>query len=95
MKIFVAGIVTETNTPAPAPKGMGAFEELGIREAYAAHLAVCRMVDNAAELAMRLQALSGAPGYIVRWFCPSDEDHMTVPFAAFRPALGLAFPPQE
>jgi microcystin degradation protein MlrC len=31
MKIFYAGIVTETNTFAPAPTGMANFEEVGIR----------------------------------------------------------------
>jgi microcystin degradation protein MlrC len=33
MKIFVAGIVTETNTFAPAPTGRANFEEAGMRQA--------------------------------------------------------------
>jgi predicted alpha/beta superfamily hydrolase len=52
-----------------------------------------RMVDNAAELAARLQALAGAPGYTVRYLCPEGETHVTLPSVVYAKALQLAFPP--
>jgi len=51
-----------------------------------------RMVDNAAELAERLQALAGASGYTVRYLCPEGETHVTLPSVVYAKALQLAFP---
>jgi enterochelin esterase-like enzyme len=53
-----------------------------------------RMVDNAAELAARLQALPGAPGYTVKYLCPAGETHVTLPSVVYAKALQLAFPPK-
>ena len=52
-----------------------------------------RMVDNAAELAARLQALTGAPGYTLRYHCPEGETHVTLPSVVYAKALQMAFPP--
>jgi predicted alpha/beta superfamily hydrolase len=51
-----------------------------------------RMVDNAAELAARLQGLQGAPGFTVRYLCPEGETHVTLPSVVYAKALSLAFP---
>jgi predicted alpha/beta superfamily hydrolase len=53
-----------------------------------------RMVDNAAELAARLQAVAGAPGYTVKYLCPEGETHVTLPSVVYAKALQLAFPPK-
>jgi predicted alpha/beta superfamily hydrolase len=52
-----------------------------------------RHVDDAAELAARLRALPGPPGYRVQHACLAGESHMSVPFAALAAALDLAFGP--
>jgi predicted alpha/beta superfamily hydrolase len=54
-----------------------------------------RMVDNAAELAARLQALPGAAGYAVKYLCPEGETHVTLPSVVYAKALALAFPPKS
>jgi hypothetical protein len=53
-----------------------------------------RMIDNAAELALRLQALPGAPGYSVKYLCPEGETHVTLPSVVYAKSLILAFPPK-
>jgi predicted alpha/beta superfamily hydrolase len=58
-----------------------------------AAIAAERYVDDAAELAARLQALPGPPGYRVVHACLSGETHMSVPFAALGAALDLALGP--
>ena len=49
-----------------------------------------RMVDNASELAARLSALKGAPGYKVesKWF--AGQSHMSVPWQAMNTMLNFA-----
>ena len=52
-----------------------------------------RMVDNARELAERLKAVKGGPGYVVRFQAFEDEDHMTVVPASVARALTFALRP--
>lgn len=51
-----------------------------------------RMVDNAAELYERLNAIPGGPGYAVRYVCVPGETHMTTPPIVYPAALAMAFP---
>jgi predicted alpha/beta superfamily hydrolase len=58
-----------------------------------AAIAAERYVDDAAELATRMQALHGPHGYRVVHACPAGESHMSVPFVTLGAALDLAFGP--
>jgi len=74
----------EEQTPSdPPPMNM-------TREALAALLAEARMVDNAYELAERLAALKGSPGYLARYVLFDAEDHMSVLPGAISRALTFA-----
>jgi predicted alpha/beta superfamily hydrolase len=53
-------------------------------------LAQARMVDNARELAERLGAVAGGPGYTVRYTAFDAEDHMSVVPGAISRALVFA-----
>lgn len=65
--------------PPPGPK----------RDAELKELAAARMVDNARDLAGRLAALKGAPGYSVHYTLFPEETHNTgIPAASMR---GLTF----
>jgi predicted alpha/beta superfamily hydrolase len=52
------------------------------------------MVTNARELAERLAALKGAPGYEVKFHAFEDEDHMSVLPASISRTLGFALEPK-
>ena len=51
-----------------------------------------RMVGNAKDLAERLKALKGKPGFVVKSRVYGREDHMTVPFASLHAMLDFALP---
>jgi len=51
------------------------------------------MVDNARELAARLQQIKGGPGYVVRFHAFEDEDHLTALPASISRALAFALRP--
>jgi uncharacterized protein len=53
-------------------------------------LGQARMVDNARELAERLSAIKGRPGYRVRFHALDDEDHLTVVPTAISRTLAFA-----
>jgi len=53
-------------------------------------MAESRMVGNAADLAARLAAIQGGPGYQVRYQLFQDEDHLTVLPASISRALTFA-----
>jgi uncharacterized protein len=61
----------EQDPPATLPPGM-------TRPQMKRLLAQARMVDNSHELAERLGAIKGKPGYSVRFHSLDDEDHLTV-----------------
>jgi predicted alpha/beta superfamily hydrolase len=85
-RVFIAVGGREQTPPAALPAGHpGPLEDL------VAAVHAQRAVDHVAELADRLRALSGAPGYELRYSCPPDETHMSVPFVVFGAALDLAF----
>ncbi len=88
-RVFIAVGGLEQSVPAAQAAGLSP-EALA---ALDAHVGALRMVDNAAALAARLQALQGAPGCRVQWQCPPDDSHMSLPFTVFRQALVLAFGP--
>jgi hypothetical protein len=48
------------------------------------------MVDNASELAARLSALEGAPGYKVESKVFAGQSHMSVPWEALNTMLNFA-----
>ena len=50
------------------------------------------MVDNARDLASRLAALKGAPGYVVNSRIFEGETHIRVPYASMNTVLSFAFP---
>jgi hypothetical protein len=52
-----------------------------------------RMVDNAHDLAARLQQIKGEPGYMVRFHAFEEEDHLTVLPASISRALTFALRP--
>jgi hypothetical protein len=52
-----------------------------------------RMVDNAGDLAQRLQTLAGAPGYLVRYQAFEGDDHLTAIAASIARALAFALRP--
>ncbi len=52
-----------------------------------------RMVDNARELAARLQQIKGESGYLVRFHAFEDEDHLTALSASIGRALAFALRP--
>lgn len=56
----------------------------------AERLAVSRMVDNAAELAARLAAIPGAPGFAVAFERFEGQTHTNVPWTALNPMLDFA-----
>jgi predicted alpha/beta superfamily hydrolase len=85
-RVFIGVGSREQTPPARVPPGFG-----GTLEDIKLNVARSRMVDEARELAMRLQSLAGAPAFTVRWSLGADESHLTIPFMAFRPALDLAF----
>ncbi len=88
-RVFMAVGGLEQSPPRHLPPGMTGAEVA----ALAGHIAALRMVDEAAALAARLQAVPGAAGYVVQWLCPPEETHLSVPFALFGRALDLAFGP--
>jgi ferri-bacillibactin esterase len=53
-------------------------------------LSESRMVDNAREMAGRLQQLNGGPGYEVRFHAFEGEDHLTATSASVGRALAFA-----
>lgn len=52
-----------------------------------------RVVDNARELAGRLQQIKGGPGYVVRFHAFEDEDHLTALSTSIGRALAFALRP--
>jgi len=52
-----------------------------------------RMVDNAADLAARLAALTGGPGYKVEYCLLEGQTHMSAPWAGLNAMLDFALPP--
>jgi len=90
-RIFIGMGGLEQTPPSSVPAGVAAE----VLETLAQNIRKQRMVDNAAELAARLQALAGTDDYAVQWLCPADETHMSAPFATLRPALRMAFPINE
>jgi predicted alpha/beta superfamily hydrolase len=88
-RVFLAVGGLEQSLPRHPAPGMTSAEVAEL----AGQIAALRMVDEAAELAARLQALPGAAGYVVQWLCPPEETHLSVPFALFGRALDLAFGP--
>jgi hypothetical protein len=49
------------------------------------------MVSNARQLALRLKALKGGPGYELRYASLLGETHSSAPFAMACDALRMAF----
>lgn len=66
-------------------EGLDLPPEADKRALIASGIAAARMVDNARELAERLKALPGAPGYEVKYALFSDETHNSgIPAAVTR-----------
>lgn len=63
------------------------------REHMEKMMSEARMVDNARELAARLQPIEGGPGYSVRFHVLEGEDHLTAVSASIGQALAFALNP--
>lgn len=88
-RVLVAVGALEETPPATLPPD----SRLTLEE-VAHQVARSRMVASARELAARLGRAHGDGGYAVSYLEMAGESHITVPFAALRPALDLAFPLQ-
>lgn len=75
------------------PKVPSVVRNLIGRFAYKRMILDWRMVDNALDLAMRLQRVKGAPGYCVRYHAFEGEDHLTALPASISRALSFALIP--
>lgn len=70
--------------------GVGGEEQSPLQFRSAEAAAEARMVDNATELAQRLQALEGATGYRVESKVFPGQSHMSVPWEALNTMLNFA-----
>ncbi len=85
-RIYIAvGGLEQTVAKGPLPPGM-------TRESLAKMLAASAMVDNARNLAGRLAAIKGAPGYAVRSKVVAGESHVSVGWATVNAFLNFAVP---
>ena len=73
----------EQDVPETLPPGM-------TRAQVERLLSESRMVDNARELAARLQQVEGGPGYVVRFHAFEGENHLTATSASIGRALTFA-----
>jgi uncharacterized protein len=73
----------EQDVPATLPPGMTRAQTKRL-------LGQARMVDNARDLAGRLQSLKGRPGYAIRFHALADEDHLSVIPTAISRTLAFA-----
>jgi predicted alpha/beta superfamily hydrolase len=85
-KIFV-GVGGAEQQPPTRPGGGFTLEQ------RAEFIELERMVDNAAELASRLAALRGGPGYKVEYCLLEGHSHMSAPWAGLNAMLDFALPP--
>lgn len=85
-RIFI-GVGGDEQTPAAEVPPVYTAEQLAQLTADA------RMVDNASELAARLSALKGAPGYKVESKVFAGQSHMSVPWEALNTMLNFALGP--
>lgn len=82
-RVLIMVGANEQDAPASPPPGLTLAEaEERLRNA--------RMVDNAAELAARLQKVEGGPGYDVRFQAFAGEDHLTAIPPSINRALTFA-----
>jgi len=82
-RVLIVVGAREQEPPPTTPPGM-------TRAMLRRLIASSRMVDNARELAGRLAAIKGGPGYEVRFCAFEDEDHGSVIPATISRALGFA-----
>ena len=85
-RIFFTVGGDEQKVPDPIPMGL-------TRQAAEAILAESRTVDYTRELATRLSAVSGAPGYAVKLRVFEGENHLTVMFPSIISSLEFALAP--
>jgi predicted alpha/beta superfamily hydrolase len=83
-RIYI-GVGGEEQSPSKYPLQPGMT-----REMEAKSIPESAMVDNARDLAGRLAALKGPPGYEVRSRIFEGETHIRVPFASINPVLTFA-----
>jgi hypothetical protein len=77
---------TESEPPAELPPGYD-------RETADKMVADARMVENAAELGVRLAALKGGPGYVARYRALHEDDHTTSMATSIGRTLSFALRP--
>lgn len=82
-RVYIGVGGEEQTPPTKLPPGYTA-------EQAQALTANARMVDNASELAARLKALKGAPGYSVESKVFPGQSHMSVPWEALNSLLNFA-----
>jgi uncharacterized protein len=85
-RVLISVGATEQEPPAIVPPGF-------TREQMEKTVADARMVDNAAELGARLEALKGAPGYLARYRALDEDDHATSLATSIGRMLGFALRP--
>ncbi len=85
-RVFI-GVGGAEQQPPRRPEGGLTLEQVVERTAAA------RMVDNAAELAARLAALRGGPGYTVEYRLLEGHSHMSAPWAGLNAMLDFALAP--
>jgi len=97
-----AGFAARLSASAAAPRifvGVGGLEQSITDPAHSQALkdeiAANRMIDNARELSVRLEAMKAAPGYAVRFRAYDGRTHLGVPWAALDDLIAFALPPDQ